>query len=244
MKVANRTHTGKLRPNNQDGCYVAQGAGWALAMVADGMGGHRGGEFASRLALCEMAHRLEGAGDCPDERAILEAVRATNGAIHAAAAGDVALAGMGTTLVLAVLNTRQVLVANVGDSRAYLCDGKALRRVTNDHSLVGELVREGNLTDEQARKHPKRNVITRAVGTQPEVSADLFEVEWSPGDRLLLCSDGLHGELPEITLAGLLMQGDVEQAAAALQTAALDAGGRDNITLVIAQNDGKGGERA
>ena len=177
------TDQGQLRDNNEDAFLVDDER--ALFAVADGMGGHRGGEVASRTAIESL--RASIASGMP----VNVAIERANTAVIDRAAGDSELQGMGTTMT-AVLPAggHQLLIGHVGDSRAYLVHEGNLRRVTEDHSLVEELVREGRLTPEQAESHPQRAIITRALGIDTDVDVDLYTIDVDPGDRLIVCSDG------------------------------------------------------
>ncbi|MCZ7527900.1 MAG: Stp1/IreP family PP2C-type Ser/Thr phosphatase [Acidimicrobiia bacterium] len=221
------TDVGRVREENEDGFLVDERVG--LYAVADGMGGHRAGEVASATAL-EALRASVAAGS-----AVRDAVLAANAAVHEKAAGDAELAGMGTTLTAATLAAGgTLLVAHVGDSRAYVLRDGELRQVTVDHSLVEELVREGRLTPEQATVHPHRSIITRALGVDAEVEVDLYSVELRPGDRVLLCSDGLTSMVrPDGVATVLRREDDAERAARALVDTANAAGGEDNITVVV-----------
>jgi protein phosphatase len=204
-----------------------------LYAVADGMGGHRAGEIASRDALAAL---LENAPRLADANALARAVRAANRAVIASAAKSRTRTGMGTTLTAAMVDGTHVLVAHVGDSRAYLLHDGELTRITEDHSMVADLVRRGAITEEDARFHPQRSVITRALGSDAEMVADVFDVTASAGDRLLLATDGLTGMLPDDYIAEILTQErDPDTAAAKLVEAANRAGGYDNITVVIVE---------
>jgi len=231
LRAAGVTDVGNVRPTNQDR-LLAEGD---LVAVADGMGGHRGGEVASRLAVETLG---EAFADDPTTAGLAEAVRRANTAVWEAAAADPALAGMGTTIA-AVARVRdegreRLAVVNVGDSRAYLFHDAHLTRLTSDHSLVAELVRSGELTEEDAREHPQRNILTRAVGVGPEVEPAVAVAEPAPGDRLLLCSDGLFNELADDEITSVLASvPDPALAADELVRLAKDHGGADNITVVV-----------
>jgi protein phosphatase len=222
---------GLTRTQNEDAMLMEP----PLYAVADGMGGHRAGEVASRDALAAL---LENAPRQVDANALARAVRAANRAVIASAAKSRTRTGMGTTLTAAMVDGTRVLVAHVGDSRAYLLHDGTLTRITEDHSMVADLVRRGTITEEDARFHPQRSVITRALGSDPEMAADVFEVTASIGDRLLLATDGLTGMLQDDYIAEILTQeSDPDAAAAKLVEAANRAGGYDNITVVIVQID-------
>lgn len=225
--AAGLTDTGLTRATNEDGLLMEP----PLYAVADGMGGHRAGEIASRVALEEL---LASAPARLDAKALGRAVRAANRAVIAAAAKSRTRTGMGTTLTAAMVDGASLAVAHVGDSRAYLLHAGRLERLTDDHSMVGDLIREGSLTEEEARFHPQRSVITRALGSDPNVVADVFEVEGSPGDRLLLTTDGLTGMLADEFIGEILAaEKDPERATQTLVDAANRAGGYDNITVVV-----------
>src|SRR5215207_8790481 len=226
------TDAGKVRANNEDALLVGEGRDETLFVVADGIGGFEAGEVASRIAV-DVLKELE-PGDS-FEVAITEA----NRRILAAGRGDERLSGMGTTIVaLRFGGTRErpvAEIAHVGDSRAYLLRGGELRPVTEDHSLVAELVRSGDLTRDQAAEHPQKNLITRALGADEEVDVDTAMLPIEPNDRILLCSDGLSDMVPETRISEILAQSqsDPERTARSLLSAALDAGGNDNITVVV-----------
>ena len=229
--VTSRTDTGLVRKNNQDAVILAPG----LMGVADGMGGHRGGETASAGARDGLIRAL--AGREPSRQALEDAVREVNLALWNQQEGDENLSGMGTTLSVLWAAEERMLIAHVGDSRIYLLREGKLRQVTRDHSMVADMVRRGMLTEEQAAVHPMRNYITRAVGTEPTVQVDSLALERQTGDRWLICSDGLHGLLEKEELARLLALEDPEEAADQMMRQALDRGGRDNITLVLVRDD-------
>ncbi|MFL6058774.1 MAG: Stp1/IreP family PP2C-type Ser/Thr phosphatase, partial [Rubrobacteraceae bacterium] len=226
------THAGKVRANNEDALLVGEGRDETLFVVADGIGGFEAGEVASRIAVDVLKELAPGASF---EAAISEA----NRRILAAGRGDERLSGMGTTVVAVRFGgTRDepvAQVAHVGDSRAYLLRGGSLRPVTEDHSLVAELVRSGDLTRDQAAEHPQKNLITRALGADEEVEADTAVLPVEAGDRFLLCSDGLSDMIPETRIGEILAEapGEPEKPARSLVSAALDAGGADNVTVIV-----------
>jgi PPM family protein phosphatase len=229
MKLAagSATDTGLIRGNNEDSFVVD--AAHALFAVADGMGGHRGGEVASRTAI--EALRAAIASGHPIDEAITRA----NTAVLERAAGDEDVTGMGTTMTAVVVSGgRQLLVGHVGDSRAYLVHDGALTRITDDHSLVEELVREGKLTAEQAESHPRRAIVTRALGVDAEVEVDLYPVDVSAGDRVVTCSDGLTTMVRERDVERLVRgEPDAQRAAELLVDAANRAGGEDNTSVIV-----------
>lgn len=224
---ATSTHVGRVRDSNQDRAMSSD----RVAAVADGMGGHAGGEQAALMAVAEF----NGArGDLSPPR-LVEIVEAANQRIFEAA-DDPKLRGMGTTIVAALFDPSVSVVSlvNVGDSRGYLFRDGILRQITVDHSLVDELVRQGRITPAEAETHPQRNVVTRALGIGPQVEVDTFSVDVVAGDRILLASDGLFNEVSSEELGELLaVAGDPKQTADDLVEAALKGGGRDNVTVAV-----------
>lgn len=230
MRVCHRTHQGLVRATNQDN-WLAESA---LYGVADGMGGHRGGETASRVALQVFRNAI--GQKKPDADALRMAVEAANRRVFDMASHDETLKGMGTTMSMIWADEKRLLIAHVGDSRIYrLRDGK-LHQVTDDHSFVAELVRNNIITPEMAKTHPNRNIITRAVGVDPFVEVDILEEELLPGDRWLICSDGLHGMVEDSEMEQILTEMELEDAAERLMSRALENGGVDNVTFVLLSN--------
>ncbi len=226
------TDTGRVRDHNEDSLYPkvsGSSSGPEILMVADGMGGAVGGEVASRLAV-EAASKDPADADTPPSERVL----AANEAVVQAAEQDRQLAGMGTTMTLAALypDGRAVL-AHAGDSRAYLHRDGNLEQLTTDHSLVGEMVALGRISKEEARHHPHRHLVTRVLGLGP-ISVDEIEIQLQPGDRLLLCSDGLTDMVSDLMIDEMLgAGGGVEPTAWALIEQANAAGGVDNTTVVV-----------
>ncbi len=236
LRITSRTDVGLVRKNNQDAVILGQG----LMGVADGMGGHKGGEVASAGARDGLLHALEGKE--PALETLENAVREVNRSLWEQQKEEESLSGMGTTLSVMWAAEEQMLLAHVGDSRIYLLREGKIRQVTRDHSMVADMVRRGLLTEEQAAVHPMRNYITRAVGTEPTIQVDTLGLERQEGDRWLVCSDGLHGLLEKEELQQIMGRDDLEEAADALMREALDRGGRDNISLVLVQ-DGASAEK-
>lgn len=224
-----RTDVGKVRANNQDAPIVSEKL--RLYGVADGMGGHKGGEVASTSARDDLLRELE--GKTPSVAALSGAIEEVNRQIYYQQEHDDALTGMGTTLSVLWMSDNFVYIGHVGDSRVYLLRDGEFKQMTLDHSLVEQLVREGVLTEEEAQNHPMRNIITRAIGTDESVEVDVVVEERRKGDLWLACSDGLHGLVDDRQMRDALRQYAPEKAADVLLKAALDAGGRDNVTLVI-----------
>ena len=224
-----RTDVGKVRANNQDAPIVSEKL--RLYGVADGMGGHKGGEVASTSARDDLLRELE--GKTPSVAALSGAIEEVNRQIYHQQEHDDALTGMGTTLSVLWMSDNFVYIGHVGDSRVYLLRDGEFKQMTLDHSLVEQLVREGVLTEEEAQNHPMRNIITRAIGTDESVEVDVVVEERRKGDLWRACSDGLHGSVDDRQMRDALRQYAPEKAADVLLKAALDAGGRDNVTLVI-----------
>jgi PPM family protein phosphatase len=226
--VGKDTNPGRKRRRNED-AYVIQPP---LFAVADGMGGAQAGEIASRLAADAL--REEG-GDGDGEERVASLVREANRRVYERSRTDSSASGMGTTVTAALLEGRHVRIGHVGDSRAYLIRDALLEQLTEDHSLVAELMRDGKLSQEEAEAHPQRSVITRALGTDPDVDVDTFTIEARPGDVFLLCSDGLTTMVGDEAILRIVEEhrGDLDRAARTLVGAANSAGGEDNITVVL-----------
>jgi PPM family protein phosphatase len=226
------TDAGKVRQNNEDALLVGEGEDETLFVVADGIGGFEAGEVASSLAV-------EALKELRPDRSFKTAIAEANRRILAAGRTDEKLSGMGTTVVAIRFGGTQreplAEVAHVGDSRAYLVRGGEMNPITEDHSLVAELVRSGDLTRDQAAEHPQKNLITRALGADEDVAVDTTVLPIEADDRVLLCSDGLSDMVPEARISELLLDSpqDPERAARDLLAAALDAGGNDNITVIV-----------
>jgi protein phosphatase len=232
-----KTDTGRQRRDNEDNAFARA----PVFVVADGMGGAQAGEVASRLAIEAFERELPESGT-PEER-LAECVRAANRTIYEMSRSEHERAGMGTTLTAAYLDDGDLAIAHVGDSRAYLFRDQALTRLTQDHSLVEELVRKGKLTEEQAAEHPQRSIITRALGPEPDVEVDTWTYPVRAGDVLLLCSDGLTSMISEEQIMQILASApSLERAAQRLIAAANDAGGRDNITVILFRLEEVGGD--
>ncbi len=229
LRAAAASDVGNIRDNNQDDLLIVEDA---LYVVADGMGGHVAGEVASREAVEAMRDAYDAPGSTDDVR---QAVRLANGAVWKRGADEPSYRGMGTTVTaVAVVDGDKLAVANVGDSRTYLLRDDELVQLTEDHSFVQEAVRSGQLTRSQAESHPRRSQLTRALGVGDDVDVDIDVLEPRTGDRLLLCSDGLWDEVgDELITMVLSNHPDPEEAAAKLVLWAKEAGGRDNITVIV-----------
>ncbi len=242
MLAASITQAGPVRANNEDAVFydVAKG----LFMVADGMGGCSAGEVASRVALDAIVQVLSDCScDSPEEK-LREALYFANDSIKTMAKTREDYQGMGTTVTAAWYVNGLLYVAHVGDSRAYLWQGGSLQRLTSDHSFVGELVREGKITEEEAQNHPQKHMLTRALGSEVFVKVDVLTTQWHEGEALFMCTDGLSGLVPEEELAVAI---DPRQNPGSvlkkLVNMAIDKGGFDNITAILAwQEKVQGGE--
>lgn len=239
MIVAGKTHRGMVRANNQDTLltFVHEEQNCALLIVCDGMGGAKAGNVASSIAAHTFADKVEEilhTTGAPSIRALRMAVAYANEAVYRESLSSPDFEGMGTTLVAALIYGRHTILMNIGDSRAYRIRGDEITQLTLDHSYVQELFRKGRLTAEEARNHPNRNLITRAVGVDAFVEADIFEGELAPTDLLLLCSDGLTGMLEDEEIVALVNASrSLDEAVDHLIAAACDNGGTDNITAIL-----------
>ncbi len=235
-EMIQRTDTGRQRRGNEDSSYARA----PMFVVADGMGGAQAGEVASRIAVQTFEEGLPDSGS--GEERLATRVKEANTRIHERSRTVPELDGMGTTVTAALLEDEHVAIAHVGDSRAYLFRGGELTRLTQDHSLVDELVRQGKLTEAQAAEHPQRSIITRALGPEETVEVDTWSYPARPGDVVLLCSDGLTSMITERQIVEILSRGGrLDQAADQLIHAANEAGGRDNITVILFRVEDVGG---
>ena len=239
-QVVSLSDTGRKRRHNEDS-FVCDPP---LFAIADGMGGAQAGEVASELA----ASALQGRGDEPGtgEARVVELIREANRRVFERAHEDASYAGMGTTLTLALVEDGKVSLGHVGDSRAYLLRAGQLEQITDDHSLVAELTRAGKLSEEEAESHPQRSVITRALGTDPDVDIDTFAVSPQQGDVFLICSDGLSSYVDGNEIERIMVQhrDDLNAGAKALIQAANRGGGDDNITAILFRVEEGSGETA
>ena len=242
MKVYSESDIGLVRNSNQDCCRTgafSENAVWAV--VCDGMGGANGGCVASSVAVDTIVEAIT-EGYHPDlneeqlQKLLEDAVSRANHKVYEMAQNDFSLYGMGTTVVCAVARDDQVYIVHAGDSRAYLFADSEIRRVTTDHSIVQELVSAGQLTEDEARFHPNRNIITRALGVDPELDTDFNTVLMPEGAMLLICTDGLSGYFSDSELCDLIGAEDGEELVSKLIGAAKDSGGSDNITVAVIEN--------
>ncbi|MFY9588503.1 MAG: Stp1/IreP family PP2C-type Ser/Thr phosphatase [Actinomycetota bacterium] len=238
LRWAARTDVGKARDRNEDSYY----GGDHVFAVADGLGGHNAGDVASKLAIGPIASLDRRINDLPDDRvadALADAVLEANRAVYKRAQDDAKVRGMGTTLTAIAVSDGSAHLAHVGDSRCYLVREGAFSQLSSDHTLVARMVQEGKLTPEQAEVHPQRSILTRALGAEPEVDVDSLEITLVPGDRLLLCSDGLSSVIGEERIRELLADApDLDQGCRRLIDEANAHGGPDNVTVILVEMTG------
>lgn len=244
LRTALRSHVGKVRQVNEDQAWSgALDGGVTVAIVADGMGGHRAGDVASGLAVDSIVASLQAwkREDAVSDKSELvrEWIRKANDVVFETASLNEQYHNMGTTVVLAIIDGNDGWIGHIGDSRAYRYREGELSQLTEDHTLVNELAKSGQLSPEEAATHPRRNVLTRALGTDRDVEADVRSFDWQPGDRLVLCSDGLSGLVEQAHLLKAMEDNDadLEEQADRLIGLALDAGGDDNVTVVLVADD-------
>ncbi len=238
MIYAHRTDIGR-RQSNQDFFHGPDENEKQIAIVADGMGGHRAGDIASRKAIQAILDFADASREEPSAQFLSQAISIANRCIFDIANKEGDCMGMGTTVVMAYIEAERFIYANVGDSRLYHFDGEALKLITRDHSLVEELVRSGVITRRQAEVHPQRNILTRAVGTARFIRADTGSVRWKRGDVIMLCSDGLHGSVSLKEMESIIASSaDLLEACDELTETALENGSNDNITVVLVKNTG------
>ncbi len=239
LKSVSLTDIGKRRKLNQDFVYTSQeniGNLPNVFIVADGMGGHNAGDFASRCTVEKMIAEIEDSFEKNPIKILDKAIQAANTDIRKRAEANEELYGMGTTVVAATCLGQYLQIANVGDSRLYIANGKnqTIRQITKDHSLVEEMVRMGGMDKEAAKNHPDKHIITRAIGAKDTVTADFFNEELLPGDIILLCSDGLSNMLEDEEIGKILYENtSLINRAEELVKVANDNGGRDNIAVII-----------
>lgn len=240
MDMWGTTNRGVVREENQDAySFEALSAQQLLAVVCDGMGGARAGNVASTMAVSEFLDRFRALWDAQERSAAVlleQAASCANQAVHHRSTTDSDCFGMGTTMVCAYLDRTHATVLNEGDSRAYYINPDSIHQITRDHSLVEDLVRRGELTPDQARVHPHKNLITRALGAEADLHADLFDFETEPGSFILLCSDGLSNLVSDQEiLYEILHGGPAEDCCQRLLEIAMKRGAPDNVTVVLIQ---------
>ncbi len=240
MIFYSKTDKGKRRDNNEDFIFAPQGNGGYFAVVADGMGGHNSGEVASRLVVDTIIDSLKSRSpDDITEEVLTDTLILANKNVWSESYADRQKEGMGSTATAAVFKGSTAIIGHVGDSRCYLFSDGVLSQITKDHSYVQMLVDSGLITEKEAAGHPSKNIITRAVGIDENVDVDIYTLNLKRGDTLLLCSDGLNIAVPDKEIEEILGRG-VENAADSLIEAALNHGGSDNISVVLAYMDGDG----
>lgn len=236
IKSFSVTDIGRKRKLNQDFVYSSDEAVGNLKnvyIVADGMGGHQAGDYASKCTVETMVREIKGCFEQSPIRILSRAIRIANDQVRRKAREDESLYGMGTTVVAATVLGKYLQVANVGDSRLYIIN-EEVRQITRDHSLVEEMVRMGGLDREAARNHPDKNIITRAIGARDTIEIDFFHEELKSGDLILMCSDGLTNMLEDEEIGRILKTpGTIEERAERLIDAAKQNGGRDNIAVIL-----------
>ncbi|MCI8692312.1 MAG: Stp1/IreP family PP2C-type Ser/Thr phosphatase [Lachnospiraceae bacterium] len=237
LKTFSVTDIGRKRKTNQDYVYTSEqpvGSLPNLFLVADGMGGHNAGDYASRVAVESILEKIADSPETDPLRNFDDAIQYANSRIRKLASESAELEGMGTTVVAAACEGNRLYVANVGDSRLYVINRFGIRQITRDHSWVEEMVRLGEIEKEEARNHPDKNIITRAVGTDDMVKTDFFAVQLEEGDEVLMCTDGLTNMLEDEEIR-MILDGarDIVEKAQQLVRAANDNGGRDNISVIL-----------
>jgi protein phosphatase len=242
LRIFSKSDIGLVRKSNEDACksgILPDGAAWAV--VCDGMGGVNGGDVASSIAVDRISQQIL-SGYSPEigaegiQNLISDAVLNANDEVHARAGADETLSGMGTTVVVAVVSRGTAHIAHAGDSRAYLITPDDIRQLTTDHSMVQEMVDKGDLTAQEAKKHPQKNIITRALGVDSFLQADYCEVPFTADSRLLICTDGLTNSVDEEQIFLLAKESDADDLTARLIALAKQAGGSDNITVTVIEN--------
>lgn len=237
LKTFSVTDIGRKRKGNQDYVYSSEqpiGNLPNLFLVADGMGGHNAGDYASRVAVETIVEAVSRSAETEPVRILGDAIQAANTRVRMLSEVVPGLEGMGTTVVAAVCEDGKLCVANVGDSRLYVVNGREIRQITRDHSWVEEMVLRGEISRDEARSHPDKNVITRAVGAEDAVEADFFTVQLRGGDEILMCTDGLTNMLEDEAIR-MILDGarDIVEKAQELVRAANANGGKDNISVIL-----------
>ena len=239
MKIVSRTDTGLKRKENQDRAWHGPlNSGASLAIVCDGMGGENAGSVASELTLQYFVEKIqagfrEDMEDTGIRNLMVSSIVSTSAMVYEKASEHADMTGMGTTCVAVIVYKSRAYIINIGDSRAYCICGDKIEQITKDHTMVRMLVDQGKLEESDIRQHPQRNYITRAVGAEPTVSADYYEIELCREDILLLCSDGLSSYCEESGILAIVRENPLEQACERLIAYANEQGGYDNVTVVL-----------
>ena len=240
MFICACSDVGKIRDINQDAYYYIEDDKLPIFIVADGMGGHKAGEVASNLAISTIIRHYESSKEKILNKEMFipqflnESVELANDNLIEEASGDDELKGMGTTVTMCLILDDEVYIGHVGDSRAYLLRNGELSQITQDHSLVGELLRIGSITKDEAVNHPKKNIITRALGSNPKINVDVFNRELQNDDKIILCTDGLTNMVTEEKILEILLSSEIPSAVCStLVNISNEAGGIDNTTIMI-----------
>ena len=240
MFICACSDVGKIRDINQDAYYYIEDDKLPIFIVADGMGGHKAGEVASNLAISTIIRHYESSKEKILNKEMFipqflnESVELANDNLIEEASGDDELKGMGTTVTMCLILDDEVYIGHVGDSRAYLLRNGELSQITQDHSLVGELLRIGSITKDEAVNHPKKNIITRALGSNPKINVDVFNRELQNEDKIILCTDGLTNMVTEEKILEILLSSEIPSAVCStLVNISNEAGGIDNTTIMI-----------
>ena len=244
LKTFSITNIGKKRKTNQDFVYTSEqsvGKLPNLFLVADGMGGHKAGDYASKITVETIVEKVAASSETEPGRILEEAIAAANALVREQAGRSPELEGMGTTVVAAICDGMRLYVANVGDSRLYVVNQREIVQITRDHSWVEEMVRRGGIPREEARNHENKNIITRAVGVDETVQADFFTVDLKEGDVILMCTDGLTNMLEDEEIR-MILEGsrDIVEKAEELVRAANEHGGNDNISVILIEPSAQG----
>lgn len=239
MNVVGLTDIGLVREKNQDSIYSSNESDFPIFIIADGMGGHKAGEIASKDAIniiknVFLKHREKLINKKNIFEVIEESIRIANETIYEKSLNLIEYKGMGTTISLCYIYKSHIYIGHVGDSRIYKIKDHGIKQVTEDHSLINELIKTGKISEEEAKHHPQKNVIMRAVGTSKEIEIDISEVKFKKGEKLLLCSDGLSNMLSEEEMLGILkMNSSLENIGEKLINMAKENGGYDNVSLIL-----------
>mgnify|MGYP000844604146 CR=1 FL=1 len=239
MDIGYKSHIGNMRAKNQDAYLVLEksSAKVIILAVADGLGGHNAGEIASSTLVKEIKDKFENTNIIDEERIqeqeVIEIIKEINKIIYEMGSNDVNLSKMGTTLCLSIIANQQVHIFHVGDSRAYIINEKEILQLTRDHSLVEQLISQGEISREEAETYPNKNVITRAIGTDEEIEVDYYQCELKKGDTILLCTDGLTNEVEAEEIKDIINKHNCEEAVEVLVQKANEYGGHDNITVIV-----------
>ncbi|WP_096435459.1 Stp1/IreP family PP2C-type Ser/Thr phosphatase [Alteribacter populi] len=252
MDAVFKTDVGQTRAHNEDdGAFAVNSHGQVLVLVADGMGGHQAGDVASQMTKESLLKKWLDTDNFETpkeaEQWLSESVQRINGELYDHAQHHTDCQGMGTTIVAALCTHDFITIAHVGDSRVYLSSAQGFRQLTGDHSLVGELVRSGQISEDEAMNHPRRNVVLRALGTEAEVKIDLETIDWDEGSYLLLCTDGLTDKVSNKEIEKELLEGrGLTETVDSLIQIANDRGGEDNVTIAIVrlETENEGGEQS